>query len=124
MKIIKEHINFERGISPQKAMNVGIYTPRLFTSPAEFIRYIILVLPIIFDGKIPDDILSSARQNAALSDIGYTKIREFLIKYQHMCYNRQGKKITFDKTVYEGFFDVSWPALIKLELLKMGFKDK
>ncbi len=51
--IVKEYLDFERGINPKKAMKVGLESPRRFESIEDFTHYIIAALPLIFGGRIP-----------------------------------------------------------------------
>lgn len=76
-KFIKESINFERGLEPKTAAGIGILAPRKFKTIEEFTDYIIMALPIIFNGKIPEDILSK-EESGMLPEKYYGKISWWL----------------------------------------------
>jgi hypothetical protein len=76
-KLIKESLNFERGIEPKKASKIGLTAPKRFKTIEEFTNHIITALPLIFDGKIPEDILSS-HESGMLPEKYYEKIAWWL----------------------------------------------
>ena len=127
MKLVREHINFQRGLDPKAAMGSGVFYPRTFTNISEFINYIIMVLPIIFDGKIPDDILSKP-ETGILPSSYYRKIRIFMHNCGHQVMSNNGsidifrEFLDYDDSIGEFLY---WPELIKKELKKMGYvRDK
>ena len=76
-KKISESVNFERGIDPKKATGVGLAAPKRFQTIEEFTNHIIAALPLIFDGKIPEDILSK-EEDGMLPESYYGKIAWWL----------------------------------------------
>lgn len=83
----------------------------------EFTEYIIIVLPYIFSGKIPDDILSK-KEAGMLSASYYLKITKFLDKCGHQQSNGNDLWRGSDNTPSEFQF---WPALIKKALENKGY---
>lgn len=81
-KFIRESINFERGLEPKTATGIGILSPRKFKTIEEFTDYVITALPIIFNGKIPEDILSK-KESGMLPEKYYGAIANFLTEIGH-----------------------------------------
>jgi hypothetical protein len=80
--IVRESINFERGLDPKKTVGIGLLAPRKFKNIKEFTDYVITVLPLIFDGKIPEDILSK-KEAGMLPSSYYGEIAKFLTEIGH-----------------------------------------
>lgn len=76
-KFLQESINFERGLEPKTAAGIGLLAPRKFKTIEEFTDYIITALPVIFNGKIPEDILSK-EEPGMLPEKYYGKIAWWL----------------------------------------------
>jgi len=72
-KKITESVNFERGIDPKKSIGIGLESPKRFHNIEEFTNHIIAALPLIFGGKIPEDILSR-QEDGMLPNTYYGKI--------------------------------------------------
>ena len=77
--IVRENINFERGIDPKEMLGVGIYTVHEFHSAVEATDYMIKILPILLHQKeIPKDLYQSFNHlNAEYAN----KIFDYIIKY-------------------------------------------
>jgi hypothetical protein len=76
-KFLKESQNFERGVDPKKSAGIGLSSPKRFQTIEEFTNHIIAALPLIFDGKIPEDILSK-KEGGMLPETYYGKIAWWL----------------------------------------------
>jgi hypothetical protein len=74
---LEESLNFERGIDPKKSMMIGLSSPRRFKSIEEFVDYIIKAMPLIFGGKIPEDILSKGEEGI-IPESYYSEIVKWL----------------------------------------------
>jgi len=74
---ISESVNFERGIDPKKSIGIGLESPKRFHNIEEFTNHIIAALPLIFGGKIPEDILSR-QEDGMLPNTYYGKIAWWL----------------------------------------------
>jgi hypothetical protein len=75
--IVRESINFERGVDPKKTVGIGLEAPKRFTNIEEFSNHVIAALPLIFGGKIPEDILSK-KEGGQLPESYYGKIAWWL----------------------------------------------
>lgn len=75
--VVRESVNFERGIDPKRSTSIGLEAPRRFKNIQEFTDFIIAALPLIFGGKIPEDILSK-HENGMLPESYYGKIAYWL----------------------------------------------
>lgn len=104
--IVRENINFERGLDPKRSIGIGLQSPRRFKSIDELVDYIIDALPIIFDGKIPDDILSK-EENGMVPSSYYIKIIEFLNRVGHESPNGN-----YDWTFINDPGVAFWPILL------------
>ena len=110
---------FVRGEDPKKSIGIGKNRQIDFKNPEEFTNYVIWVLPIIFGGKIPDDILSKNEQGM-LPQSYYEKIRDFLDKMGH---TGNGEKIFGDDSETPNNISFAyWPRFIRTELEKMGYQ--
>jgi hypothetical protein len=56
-KFINEMQHFERGTPPLKSMEIGIFSHRDFDNIEDAVSFLISVLPTIFGGKIPENLL-------------------------------------------------------------------
>lgn len=74
---ISESVNFERGIDPKKSAKIGLTSPKRFKTIEEFTDHVMAALPLIFGGKIPEDILSK-REGGMLPESYYGKIAWWL----------------------------------------------
>jgi hypothetical protein len=121
-KLVKESISFERGKDPKKVLGIGIEAPRTFKTPDEFVDFLIEALPYIFNGKIPDDILSlSEIEGGILPWSYYNQIIKFLERTKKTYINKYGE-IDDDWDGCNLKFITSWPAEVKTELLKLGYE--
>ncbi len=60
MKLVKEHINFERGLDPKKAMETGLYSTRAFDNSDDAVEFLMNNLPAILGKKnIPVNIINT-----------------------------------------------------------------
>ncbi len=88
MGIVREHINFERGVDPKKILGIGIFSNKNFTNYEEAGLYIIKHLKIILGKKfIPKDIISVPKNGPAdefswgFKDEYYFKLQEYIDNY-------------------------------------------
>ena len=110
MKLVREHIEFERGLEPKKAMKLGIYTKRNFNSREELADFILNFLPAILQlPEIPEDILGRAGTNKIINYPYFLKIKNFIDSTEKTVNNRIGDR---------------YPTLLLAQKLKkMGFKE-
>lgn len=109
---IEESQHFERGVDPKKSIRVGLRAPRRFETIDEFTDYIIAALPLIFDGKVPDDILSR-EEDGMIPQSYYEKITDFLIEIGHEMPNGSSDWGYGESAGKD--FD-SWPAFVVARL--------
>ena len=81
-KLVRESLNFERGLNPKKSIGIGLEAPRRFKTIEEFTDFIIMALPLIFNGKMPEDILSK-KERGVLPMSYYDKIAKWLTDIGH-----------------------------------------
>ena len=108
--IVRESINFERGLEPKTAAGIGLLAPRKFQSIEEFTDYVITALPVIFNGKIPEDILSK-EESGMLPEKYYGQIANFLTEIGHEMPNGNSDWETHVDNCPEYF--KFWPTVIK-----------
>jgi hypothetical protein len=115
--LVKESISFERGGDPKSILGIGYDNPRVFKSADEFIDFLIKVLPILFNGKIPDDIISR-HGKGTINWNYYEKILEFL-RNTNKTYIDYSGQISNEWRVS----DYLWQDKLKRKLLDMGLKE-
>ena len=117
-------MTFKQHMKPKDAMGIGLLYPREFTNIHELVDYIMIMLPNIFDGKIPDDILSK-KEAGVLPESYYEQIEKFLCDAGHtmICGTTiRFKNVTkFDTEIMPVDF-VKWPSYVREELIKKGYK--
>jgi hypothetical protein len=121
-KGLKESINFERGLDPKKSMKTGKFAPRYFKTPEEFHDYIIKMLPEIFDGEIPDDILSK-KDVGRIPQCYYKKIYNYLKEQDILIANTNINPIS-EHSLNQGYHEFYyWPQEIRKKLIKLGYSE-
>jgi hypothetical protein len=115
-KGLKESLKFERGLDPKKAMNVGLWASKEFKTGDELVDYIVFMLPYIFDGKIPEDIIDS-KNTVGINYRYYIMIRNTLHKYNHKISGVN--KNPFDPK--DKPYEFEWPGRLRKRLIEMGY---
>jgi hypothetical protein len=110
-RTVYESLKFERGLNPKDAMKIGLWSPRTFNDENEFYDYVIYILPYIFDGKIPDDILSKD-EDGILPQSYFEIINNKLLDIDY----------EIDGRIIHPANGTSWPANIRARLEKMGYE--
>ena len=81
MGIVREHINFERGIDPKKSIGLGIFSRKKFINNDEAIDYMVNHLTTILDKKaIPRDIIRT-KDETWFNDKYYFDLADYIEKY-------------------------------------------
>jgi hypothetical protein len=111
---VSEGMDFERGVEPKKAAGVGLSAPRRFKTIEEFTNHIIAALPLIFDGKIPEDILSK-KEGGMLPESYYGKIAWWLSENGFEMPNGNTDWEAHPDSAPEGFKYWSTPIVERLE---------
>jgi hypothetical protein len=119
--LVREYISFERGKDPKSALGIGIHYPRTFKSKKELVDYLLIAIPEIFDGEIPEDIV--CRDEYIIGDVYFHMICDFLEEHKMTFLHNDGGKSNNWK--YSDAKSVEWwPLELKKRLLELGFKDK
>ena len=117
--LVKEHISFQRGLDPKDQLGIGLYGPHEFTSMEEFIKFLLLALPDIFEGEIPKDILTK-RPRGILPDEYYQQICKYLKRYNKTYRDRAGSiREDFEQTGFS--FIQGWTRELRDKLEEMGY---
>ena len=114
MNIIREHINFERGVNPKKSLGIGIFSNKYFTNYEEAGLYIINHLEIILDKKsIPNNIISIDLPEAkdifsgGFKEEYYFKLQEYIDNYIKN-FDENDREITI-RFIYDYLVDEGYP---------------
>lgn len=111
--IIKEVLNFERGIDPKKSMNVGLFIKRDFNNLNEAIDWIYNHLSAILKiDKIPEDIIMGEKRNTS-------KIHTYLYFKEKYIYKIEDY---IDKYLTINDKKIDWIELLWKKLSNAGFK--
>ena len=117
---INESLSFERGLDPKDMLGIGgDWSPKVFKNMREFIPYLIKILPHIFGGYIPNDIINST--DGIIRNKYFHIISKYL-KEHNKKFLYSGERISDDWETGDGKEFVSWPDSLKSKLLKMGYK--
>jgi len=54
MKLVKENIEFERGVEPRDAMSIGLKTKRIFNTPEEIIDWMFRFPEVVTEGEVKE----------------------------------------------------------------------
>mgnify|MGYP001619173958 CR=1 FL=1 len=85
MKLIKEHINFERGLDPKEAMSIGEYSSRNFNTPEEFAKFVYNNLKK-FTGYEPSSKYLNIHPGSNVyfgNNVFFTVLKTYMIKCNH-----------------------------------------
>ena len=127
MNIVRENINFERGVDPKKILGIGIFSNKYFANYEEAGLYIIEHLKIILGKKsIPKNIISIPKNEPTdefswgFKEEYYFKIQEYIDNYiKNFSENDRETTIKF---IYDYLVDVGYPKEKIEENLKLDFE--
>ena len=114
MKLVKETISFQRYRDPKEALGLDPLAPQSFSSEEEHAKYLVDILPIIFKGEIPKNILFNPAHVMIQT--------EYYLRIQHFLNNKLNNLIYNPKTG-ERYYAHFVPEKSLIALLKaQGFK--
>jgi hypothetical protein len=122
-KIYESLLEFERGKDPKEMLGIGEdFAPEVFYKCDVFINYLLKILPHIFGGAIPNDIISSGW--GIINQEYFIKISKYLREHNKKFFN---KKYDAPSDIWEdgdGHEFLSWPGALRPKLIKMGYKTR
>jgi hypothetical protein len=120
MGIVREHINFERGVDPKKILGIGIFSNKDFANYEEAGLYIIKYLKIILGKKsIPKDIIKTNDETWFLDEY-YFKIQEYIDNYL-INFSENDREMTM-RFIHDYLEDAGYSKGIIKENLKLDFE--
>ena len=118
--LVRESISFKRGQDPKEMLGIGLHLPYTFRKIEELLDFVIKALPDMFDGKIPDDILS--KDPKGILPIEYfNKICFNLKKYNKTYIDDADGEKNDDWQISSPVFS-GWVFDLREKLREMGYK--
>jgi hypothetical protein len=127
MKLVKEHIIFEKfteDSDPIRDLGIGVCGAHAFNDVDEFVDYVIeIVLPYLYDGSIPEDILYKSPKGI-IHQAYFDNLVIFFHEHEYVSVDKKGN-IYNDFRISSGCAPkfINWVLILKEKLLKLGYKD-
>ena len=122
MKLVREYINekFTEDSDPVKDMGIGVTGSQIFSDVDEFTNYLVdAVIPYIYGGKIPEDILKNVENGRIISIELYEKLVDFLEKHKYKM--KDNSEVYVYPSMPSSF--TRWLYKLKNKLKARGYKS-